>query len=245
MRKKRLHWDTDGVLAEFNFDISPEKGNMHLLKEGHYYRERPPQKAMVGAVHHIFIYRQEDYEQFNDSAVLPDAVHAWQDKHDWDDEWIPEIDKSHRIFTLCGEDKTEFIPGYDPHTDILIDDYGQNCTNIASKGGTYIKVSVDASDAEYERTKHKYVIHPEMTVEEIVAVIDRASADMDMAYAASIREFDIEYSETYSELYKGIKAYSYEEAVDMLDEMIRCGAVEGPRYCTSSEYIDRTGEKEV
>ena len=240
MRKKRLFWDTDGVLAKYNFDISPEKGNMHLLKMGHYFRERPPQKNLVDTVHYIYIYKSDVFEQFNISAVLPDAKHAWEDKHFWDDLIIPEIDKTHRIFMLCGEDKIEYVPGFDPSTDILIDDFGENTHKWAEKGGTYIKVSVDSADADYESTRHKYVIHPEMSVEELLAVIEKASADMDEAYEATEKEFDIEYRETYSQLYPGIKGRSFEEAVEKLDWMIREGIVEGPTLCDDSEFIDRT-----
>lgn len=242
IRVKRLLFDTDGVLAKWNWDISPEKNNMHLLKEGHYFLERPEQENIVNTVHYLSIYRRSAYVLYNITAVLIDAKNAWSDKHKWDDKVIPEIDREHRIFLPCGEDKIDYVPDFDPWTNILIDDYGENCRTWASHGGTYIKVSVNAEDAEYEKKNHKYVIHPDMTVDEIVAVIDKVSEDMDVAYEESEKDFDIEYVETYSEVYVGIKGRTFEEAADRLDEMIRDGAVEGPRYCTSSEYIDRTNE---
>lgn len=244
MRKKRILWDIDGTLAKWNFGISPELGNMHELGIGHYFLNRPPQENLVSAVHYIFIYRRE-YVQYIITAVILTLKDAWTDKHGWCDRETPEIDREHRIFMPYSEDKIKYVPDFDPDTDILVDDHGPNCRTWAEHGGTYIKVSFDAEDAAYEATRHRYVIHPGMTVEEIVAVIDKASLDMDAAYEAAHTEeqqFDIKYSETYSKVYYGRWGHTYAEAVERLDADIRDGAEEGPELCERSRYENVTYE---
>lgn len=166
-KKRRYFFDMDGVVAEYNFALP----RFDMLYDEGYFLSRPPQNNIVDAVKEM-ISRGESV--FILSAVLKDSEYALFEKHEWLDRFIPMIDCKHRIFTLCGEDKIASVPHFDPETDILIDDYGPNCRTWAGSdksGGRYVKVSVDADDAEIERSRHDRVIHPEMCPEEIIKII--------------------------------------------------------------------------
>lgn len=238
--KKRLFFDQDGVLAKHGFD--PTKPYLHKFREKGYYLNLPEHENITSAVHKLYATRSDDYEQFMISAVYRDARYALSEKHDWADLKIPEIDVKHRIFILCGDNKFAYVPGFDPSTDILIDDFGENCRAWRNAGGFYIKVSADAEDAKVEAKKHRYVIHPGMSTEDIIKVIDKVSSDLDEFCE---NEYDIECIETYSEVYRGIKGKTYADAVERLDALIRDHYFDGPRYCVFSEYIDRTRKEDL
>lgn len=170
----RIFVDMDGVLAKYNFDLP----SFDKLYEEFYFLNLPPQKTIVGAIRSLitkaaYFFKKLGFkiEVFVLSAVLMDSEYALFEKHDWLDREAPEIDCKHRVFTICGEDKIGGVPHFNPKTDILIDDYGPNCKVWKEAGGTYIKVSVNAEDAEKEKQRHKYVIHPEMTKQDILSVI--------------------------------------------------------------------------
>lgn len=222
--RKRIFFDMDGVLAKYNFDL-PKFECLYTIP--HYFRNRPRQDSFVGAAH--LVYADDECELFVLTAVLPDHETAFCDKHDWLDEETPEVDAKHRIFTLCGEDKIAYVPAFNPATDILVDDFGENCTVWAKNGGSYVKVSRDAEDAEHEKTKHRYVAHPGMTAEEILAVIKSVDCGAEKVYLA-------EYRETYSRQY-AVPASSWNEAKTTLCEDITSGREEGPDQCIDSEYI--------
>lgn len=159
--KKRYFIDMDGVLAEYNFDLP----SFETLYEEFYFITRPPQQNIVDAARQL-IARGE--EVFILSAVLKESEYALFEKHDWLDKYLPEVNCKHRIFTICGEDKIAYVPHFDTKTDILVDDFGENCRVWGKAGGEYVKVSRDEADFNKEIRKHDYVIHPEMRPEEIV-----------------------------------------------------------------------------
>lgn len=100
--KKRLFVDMDGTLAAFHhvetFEI--------LLEEG-YYRNLEPQQFVVDAVRDI-IKKDKDIEVYVLSSYLKESAYALQEKNQWLDQYLPEIDSEHRIFPPVGEDKREF-----------------------------------------------------------------------------------------------------------------------------------------
>lgn len=158
--KRRYFVDMDGVLAEFNFNLP----SLDMLYEENYFLHRPPQQNIVDAVKDL-IHRKE--EVFILSAVLEDSEFALFEKHDWLDMHLPEVDCKHRIFTICGEDKIASVPHFNPERDILIDDFGENCSVWKEAGGIYIKVSRDNRDALYECNHHRNVISPGDSAENI------------------------------------------------------------------------------
>lgn len=167
--KTRFFFDMDGVLAEFNFDLP----SLDALYEKDYFLKRPPQQNIVDAARQMIAAGDE---VFILSAVLKDSEYALFEKHDWLDEHLPEANCKHRIFTICGEDKISYVPHFNPKTDILVDDFGENCLVWRRAGGTFVKVSRNEEDGAYESEKHTHVIHPAMPAEDIVKAI-RQSAE--------------------------------------------------------------------
>ena len=116
----RLFVDMDGTLAIFN-----PVSTLEDLYEPGYFAELKPQWNVVEAVQNI-IARNKDIDVYVLSAVLSDSPTAIAEKEAWLDEFLPEIDKEHRIFCPCGEDKGSYIPDGLKQTDFLLDDYTNN-----------------------------------------------------------------------------------------------------------------------
>lgn len=163
MNKKRYFFDMDGVLAKYEFNLP----SYETLYEEGYFLNRPMQENIVEAAAQMLAAGEN---VFILSAVLMDSAYAFEEKHKWLDKILP-IECKRRIFTICGEDKIGFIPGFDKDRDILIDDFGGNTQVWKDAGGKYVKVSVDKADAEHEMTKHQHVIYPEMPAYKIIEVI--------------------------------------------------------------------------
>lgn len=118
--KKRLFVDMDGTLAEFN----PTKKLEDLFEEG-YFKNLKPYQTVVDAIKYI-IQNNPDIEVFVLSAYLTDSEFALDEKKEWLDQHLPELDANHRLFCACGSDKGAVVPGGIRHTDRLLDDYTHN-----------------------------------------------------------------------------------------------------------------------
>lgn len=117
--RKRLFVDMDGTLAEFkNVDT------LEVLYEQGYFKNLKPQINVVEAIKEII--NKNEVEVFILSAVLSDSKYALGEKNEWIDKFLPEIDKYHRIFPPCGEDKKNHIPEGIRVNDFLLDDYTHN-----------------------------------------------------------------------------------------------------------------------
>lgn len=160
---KRYFVDMDGVLTKYQFDLPSHDT---LYEEG-YFLKRPMQENVVDAVCQLLAAGED---VFILSAVLNDSKYAFSEKHEWLNSHL-NIECRRRVFTICGEDKINYVPGFDPERDVLIDDYGPNTEVWKNAGGKYVKVSVDAEDAAYESTRHDYVIHPDMSPYDIIKTI--------------------------------------------------------------------------
>lgn len=131
--KQRLFVDMDGTLAVFQ----PVDRLETLYKHG-YFANLPPVENVVQAIKHI-ISNHPEIEVHILSAYLTDSPHAFVEKQQWLDKYLPEIDAEHRIFTPCGRDKKEYIPGGIRETDCLLDDYTHNL-NLWHPPGIGIKL---------------------------------------------------------------------------------------------------------
>lgn len=121
--KKRLFVDLDGTAAEFK-----RVDTLETLYEKGYFLDLKPIPNVVEAVKRI-IEQHPDVEVYSLSSVLTDSRYAVEEKNDWMDKYIPEIDKSHRLFPPCGEKKTDYVIwkiGQIGKNDFLLDDYTPN-----------------------------------------------------------------------------------------------------------------------
>lgn len=117
--KYRLFVDIDGTLARF-FAVD----SIETLYEKGYFRKLPPITNVVNAVRDI-IYKSNDIEVFILSAYLTDSKYAKNEKNQWLDEHLPEIDHNNRVFVPCGTNKSTYIENIS-EKDFLLDDYTKN-----------------------------------------------------------------------------------------------------------------------
>ncbi len=127
----RLFVDMDGVLAEFN----PIAKIEDLYEQG-YFANLKPQQNVLDAVK--LLCNDTRFEVYILSSVL-DSPYAWNEKNQWLDTYIPEIDKSHRLFPAYGDKKIWIIPDGLKPTDTLLDDYSVNL-NMWCPPGQAIKL---------------------------------------------------------------------------------------------------------
>ena len=118
--RQRLFVDMDGTLAVFT-----PVDRLETLYQRGYFANLTPIENVVQAVKNI-IKQYPDVEVYTLSAVLSDSPYALQEKNDWLNRHLPEIDASHRVFPPCGQDKTAYVPGGLRENDFLLDDYTKN-----------------------------------------------------------------------------------------------------------------------
>jgi 5'(3')-deoxyribonucleotidase len=163
----RILFDMDGVLAKYLFGKPFEA----LFEKG-YFADLPPQTSFVEAAKKL----SEMYEVRVLSAYLEDSKYAYEEKQNWLRKYLPELPEEKWILIPCGIPKGNYLESKD---DILIDDWGENCKSWNEVNGRFFKVSASAADARKEMSKWDYVLHPEMTADEIVkAVQDRINEEL-------------------------------------------------------------------
>lgn len=118
----RLNLDLDGTAAVFQ-----KVDTLETLYEKGYFLNLEPNQNVVEAIRMI-IRNHPEIEVYVMSSVLSDSKYALQEKNQWIDKYLPEIDDAHRIFPPCGENKLDYIPGGVRDTDLLLDDYTHNLT---------------------------------------------------------------------------------------------------------------------
>lgn len=118
--KQRLFVDMDGTLAVFK-----PVDEMETLYEEGYFLNLTPQENVVEAIREI-VAEHPEIEVNILSAYLTDSRYALQEKNEWLDRHLPEIDRDHRVFVPCGTDKKEGIREGIRSNDFLLDDYTKN-----------------------------------------------------------------------------------------------------------------------
>jgi len=126
--RTRLFVDMDGTLAVWH----PTKKLEELYEEG-YFKNLEPYQEVVNAIKTI-INSKPDIEVFILSAYLSDSSYALQEKNEWLDKYLPEIDRNHRCFCHCGTDKSLAVPDGIKVTDVLLDDYTLNLKDWCPPG---------------------------------------------------------------------------------------------------------------
>ena len=115
----KLFIDFDGTIAEFEYvgaDIYSAPG---------YSLTLAPHKNVVSAIKYII--RHNLMEVFLVSAVMP-FDHCISDKNEWMDNYLPEVDKEHRIYMPVGENKAKYINA--SKGDVFLDDWNGNLTQL-------------------------------------------------------------------------------------------------------------------
>ena len=118
-----MYVDMDGTLAEFKKVDTLEK-----LYEKGYFLNLEPHMNVVDAIRSI-VTDHSEIEVYILSAVLSDSPYAVTEKNAWLNQYLPEIDISHRLYPHCGTDKKEFLErefGSIGNKDFLLDDYSAN-----------------------------------------------------------------------------------------------------------------------
>lgn len=134
IEKERIFVDMDGVLATFNPVASEEE----LYEKGYFANLEPMTTVIEGMKQ--YIKENPDKDIYILSAYLTDNPFALQEKNEWLDRHLPEIQSDHRIFCLCGKQKADYIIGGIKETDILIDDYTKNLIEWKQQGGIGVKL---------------------------------------------------------------------------------------------------------
>ena len=131
MSNKRYFFDMDGTLAQY-----PDLTERWWECPG-IFKFLAPQDKVIKAVKRLIESGQEVYILSAYNKDFPETV---RDKNFWMDKYLPEIDMDHRIYTLVGESKTNYIPGGVKPTDVLIDDYNKNLQQWEEATGISVKL---------------------------------------------------------------------------------------------------------
>ena len=129
--KIRIFVDMDGTLARFHDE------NLYLERmfEKGFFRDLKPFENAVSAIKELV--KDNTSEIFILSATVNSC--SLEEKQEWLDRYLPEIDKEHRIFTSLNVPKSEAIGHRLTDKDILIDDYNKNLLEWQKAGGTSVK----------------------------------------------------------------------------------------------------------
>lgn len=125
--KKRLFIDMDGTLAEYRTFEAMEQ----YYQKG-YFESLKPLKNVVEAIR-IVANTCPQIELYTLSAC-PEGSLAPQEKNQWLNINLPEIDMENRIYTIIGESKRNHIPNGINKNDYLLDDYPHNLHDWAKEG---------------------------------------------------------------------------------------------------------------
>lgn len=135
--RKILCVDMDGTIVVWRGASSEED----LFQKG-FFLNVGAYPSVLSAVKEI-IKTRKDIEVYIVSAVLNDSKYAIDEKNQWLDMYLPEVNKAHRIFTLPHETKAETVSKFaDFKHDIiaLLDDYTLNLKEWVCHDGVGIKV---------------------------------------------------------------------------------------------------------
>lgn len=167
MESRRLFIDMDGTLAEFK----PTKKLEDLYEQG-YFINLKPFSEVVEAVKQLYL-EDNNIEVFILSAVLSDSQYALQEKQEWLDQYLPEIDSDHRVFCACGTDKKLAVPDGIRVNDFLLDDYTANLKDWEPPAiGIKILNGINDTNKSWQGERVTRFQEPEMIKNSIEEYID-------------------------------------------------------------------------
>lgn len=153
--RTKIYIDMDGTIARFHDE------NLYLERmfEKGFFRDLKPFENAVAAIEKLV--NDSTAEIYILSATLNSC--SLDEKNQWLDKYLPNIDKDHRIFTSLNVPKSEAIGHQLTDKDILIDDYNKNLLEWEKAGGTSVKAK--------NNINHKG-LHGELWKGEIVDVVN-------------------------------------------------------------------------
>lgn len=151
MKKHRIYFDMDGVLARYERHAYKGEHPLYLDKDKHYYKQVPqdPRMALVFDT----ILKEPNIDTFALSTLSKIGSHFIYQKHD-KTEWLatkhPEFPLENFIPVMAEKRIiAEYLTGRPLSiTDILIDDYNANLEAWKNAGGTAIKYLNGENSAE-------------------------------------------------------------------------------------------------
>lgn len=164
--KQRLFVDIDGTLAVFK----PVDTLETLYEEG-YFLNLEPHENVVAAVKEI-VKNNPEIEVNILSAYLTDSQYALQEKNEWLDRYLPEIDQEHRVFVPCGSDKKEGISGGVRSDDFLLDDYTLNLNDWQPPArGIKLLNAINYTKGSWEHDRIRYDRTPTELAAGIISIM--------------------------------------------------------------------------
>ena len=157
--KIRIFVDMDGTLARFHDE------NLYLERmfEKGFFRDLKPFENVVSAIKELV--KDNTSEIFILSATVNSC--SLEEKQEWLDRYLPEIDKEHRIFTSLNVPKSEAIGHRLTDKDILVDHYNKNLLEWQKAGGTSVKAK--------NNINHKG-LHGELWKGDLIDITDTAES---------------------------------------------------------------------
>lgn len=137
-------FDMDGTTFRFH------NVEFRQLFEKGYFRNLEPMENVINAVNDLqrmYMNGESDLEVYICSAYLADSPYALEEKNQCIDEYMPFIDKNHRLFVECGVDKTTVYPKLGSDV-FVVEDYNANLNAAKEKGCTGIKLLNGINDRQ-------------------------------------------------------------------------------------------------
>ena len=164
--RQRLFVDMDGTLAVFT-----PVDELETLYEKGYFANLEPHDNVIAAVKDIMANHPE-IEVHILSAYLTDSQYALQEKNEWLDRYLPEIDQAHRVFVPCGSDKKQGIEGGIRQDDFLLDDYTHNLNDWQPPArGIKLLNAINHTRGSWEHDRIRFDREPSALAEGIVSIM--------------------------------------------------------------------------
>jgi 5'(3')-deoxyribonucleotidase len=200
--KQRLFVDMDGTLAVFT-----PVDELEMLYQKGYFLNQTPHENVVVAVREI-IKNHPEIEVNILSAYLTDSPFALQEKNEWLDRHLPQIDEAHRVFVPCGSDKKEGIAGGVRPDDFLLDDYTQNLNDWQPPArGIKLLNAINHTRGSWTHDRIRYDRDPTSLAAGIVSI---------MKDGQEIYDNKIEREESKMPVQENSKAYHYYLIADLM-----------------------------
>lgn len=207
--QRRLFIDMDGTLAVFT-----PVTELETLYEKGYFANLEPHVNVIEGIRQ-FMAENKDVETYVMSSYLADSRYALAEKQEWLDRYLPEIDRQHRIFPPCGDDKADFVPGGIRESDILLDDYSENLKQWEPPGiGLKLMNGINGTKGSWQGKKIIYDLAPDKFSSELS--IQVKAIDLN----ATAYESNNRFTSSYPEEYKGLENDKDKKGVVMENNQI-------------------------